>query len=30
MNILAVKTHAFGDALMATPAVKALIDSGHR
>lgn len=30
MNILAVKTHAFGDALMATPAVKALMDSGHR
>ena len=29
MRILAVKTHAFGDALLATPAVRGLIDQGH-
>ncbi|PIE53128.1 hypothetical protein CSA37_03235 [Candidatus Fermentibacteria bacterium] len=30
MRILAVKTHAFGDALLTTPAVSGLVASGHR
>lgn len=30
MRILAVKTHAFGDALLTTPAVKGLVEQGHR
>jgi len=30
MKILAVKTHAFGDALLTTPAVRSLIQNGHR
>lgn len=29
MRILAVKTHAFGDALLTTPAVRGLINQGH-
>lgn len=29
MRILAVKTHAFGDALLTTPAVRGLIQAGH-
>jgi len=29
MRILAVKTHAFGDALLTTPAVRGLIQQGH-
>ena len=29
MRILAVKTHAFGDALLATPAVRGLVQAGH-
>ncbi|MCK5036296.1 MAG: hypothetical protein KAS73_10415, partial [Candidatus Sabulitectum sp.] len=29
MRILVVKTHAFGDSLLATPAVTALIEAGH-
>ncbi len=30
MRILAVKTHAFGDALLTTPAVSALVRQGHK